>query len=459
MEPQELGPYLLLRKLSENVLCETYRAGLRSGQEVERVVLLFSFKTDPDSAIWIAETANAGRRAFAGVDSPFLSPATDSGEVDGTAFLTYDYIPGRSLKALLERLRAQESAAPLEHALLITDRIAQGLLAAWEHESRALHGFVVPHLVMLSNEGDVRLLGMEVASRLRKLLTDSQVKHEMGRYLAEEVVPEGQPSTTDDVFSLGVILYELTTGEALPPMPEGGFDSLIAQATIADGSPLPDPIADLLRSSLAPSPNRRDLKGWQAQLSEFLVSGQYDVNAFNLALFLHGLFPDDLEADDAGDGGVPAEARVPEQEIAEIVEEIAPRLEGAVAAPEDGMPALYEEPETLLDEDHEQSSSRNRTLGIAAGIAAVVLAGLGIYSLMGGSSDATPESENISVDLVPVTASNEDRSAETASALSVERQQRPRNPPWSSLQFLLRRRSTSVCRNSCASSPRTWRAR
>jgi hypothetical protein len=81
MNPREFGPYLLLRKLSESALVETYRAGERDGQEVQRVVLLCFFNTDADDAIWLAETAQAGRRALKGLTASSLGSAVDSGRL------------------------------------------------------------------------------------------------------------------------------------------------------------------------------------------------------------------------------------------------------------------------------------------------------------------------------------------------------------------------------------------
>lgn len=133
MNAREFGPYLLLRKLSESALVETYRAGERDGQEVQRVVLLCFFNTDADDAIWLAETAQAGRRALKGLTASSLGSAVDSGEIDGTAYLAYDYISGGDLRTLMDRSHSQGAPVTLGHALLITNRIAQALLAAWQH--------------------------------------------------------------------------------------------------------------------------------------------------------------------------------------------------------------------------------------------------------------------------------------------------------------------------------------
>ncbi len=293
MTPRELGPYLLLRKLSEDALSEIYRAGQKSGDDVERVVLLCFFKAKRDDATWLAETATVGRRALKGLSSPFLGEVVDSGEEAGSAYLSYEYISGVGLQEIIGQARQSGAPVPLEVALHIVDRIAAGLLAAWEHESRMLHGFVVPQLVRLSNEGEVRLLGIEVASRLRRLLTDPELEAEVRSYLAPEVVPQSQAATTDDVYSLGSLLYTLVTGKSLSP----GDDPLarVGEATTANGKPLPEEIRTLLRTSLAPAPSRARLPEWRAELHDLMLSESYDATSFNLAVYLHQLFGERLE--------------------------------------------------------------------------------------------------------------------------------------------------------------------
>jgi serine/threonine-protein kinase len=311
-----MGPYVLLHELAESSLCRTYRAGLKSGDDVERVVLLCLFRAGADDVGWISETATVGRRALQGLLSPHLADLVDSGEIDGTAFLAYDYVPGTTLSALLGAARAQRMPVPLGLSLLVVNRCAEGLLAAWRHESRMLHGFLVPPLVLLSNEGEVRVLGCEVASRLRRLLKHERVRGELAAYLAPEVVPEGQPATTDDVYSLGAILFELVTGSA-PPRSEPELSRAVEAAATAGRGELPDEVRELLATSLVAPPRRSTLQDWAEAMREIVLSGRYETSSFDLAFFLNRLLGRDLD----GDTDAPAEeatARTREEALATV---------------------------------------------------------------------------------------------------------------------------------------------
>lgn len=85
-------------------------------------------------------------------------------------YVAYEYVSGKNMAKLLEQAAKSRNYIPAEHALLITERVALGLAAESESRlggERILHGFVTPHLVMISNEGELRLLGFEVGPGLR----------------------------------------------------------------------------------------------------------------------------------------------------------------------------------------------------------------------------------------------------------------------------------------------------
>ena len=426
MKQREMGPYVLLHKLAEDALSQTYRAGMKSGDDVERVVLFCLFQATGDIG-WIADTASVGHRALQGLESPHLADLVDSGEIDGRAFLAYDYVPGITLSGLMKESRKHRIPVPLGLALLIANRSAEAMVAAWQHESRMLHGFLVPALVLVSNEGEVQVLGFEVASRLRRLLSDERVKAELGAYLAPEVVPEGQPATTDDVYSLGAMLFELLTGNA-PPSGEQELQAAIESATVAEGEEIPDEVRDLLTTSLAAPPRRSSLRDWAEALREIILSGRYEASSFDLAFFLNRLLGHDFDertdepsgpaldyaaaeealeneealstvamraqeisSDEAGDREVALSDALPSVEP----DVLASGAWAAAAAdhPGDDDTVAEEgrmaEAVTRADDSDDAARSQRKLLAIAASVVAVLLASLGVTYFM-DKDDATP---------------------------------------------------------------------
>jgi TonB family protein len=301
--PEEFGKYLLLKKLVEDPLGETFRAG-RVGQEgMEQVVLLrvLNGKGIDGEKLWARISGRAGLLAI--LKSPNIGNGVDLGRVRSFPYTAYDYISGKNLASVFLQSARQHSPVPTDHALLIAERISLALAAASEsrfQDERVMHGFVVPQLVMISNEGETRLLGFEVAPGLRELAAGDWQDEGLRPYLAPEALAGAAPSRADDVYSLGAILYELLIGERLPAAaaaPAGGFDALIDAAELPnEGTPLPAPVAALLKKSLAGREQRiADAVTWHKTLSKLMIDGHFSPTTFNLAFFMHNLFREEIE--------------------------------------------------------------------------------------------------------------------------------------------------------------------
>src|SRR3954469_20174845 len=298
--PEEFGKYLLLKKLTEDPLGETFRAGRVGQGGMEQVVLLrvFNGKGLDGEKLWARVS---GRGAIQEIlKSPNIGNGVDLGRVRSFPYTAYDYISGKNLATVFAQSARQHSPIPTDHALLIAERLALALAAAYESrvlDERMLHGFVVPHLVMISNEGETRLPGFEVAPGLRDLAAGGGQDDALRAYLAPETLNGGPAAKSDDVYSLGAILFELLTGERPPVAPFETYGTLIDAAQLAnDGTPLPAPVAALLKKSLAPREQRiADAVTWHKTLSKLMIDGSFSPTTFNLAFFMHNLFRDEIE--------------------------------------------------------------------------------------------------------------------------------------------------------------------
>ncbi len=297
---EQFGKYLLLKKLTEDPLGETFRAGMLGGNGMERVALLRVMNGQglDGKRLWQATKDRASLQKL--LRSPNLGEGIEMGEVHGIPYVAYDYISGKNLATLLEQAAAKRNFIPAEHALLITERIALGLASASEQRlgrQRILHGFLAPHLVMISNEGETRLLGFELAPALRTFASNPVTRQHFGRYLAPEALAGAPPDRADDIYSLGVLLIELLTGKPLPPPAPDGFGTIIDQSVVAtEGTPIPPDLANLLKNSLVPRDHRMgDVVTWHKTLNKWMFDGQYNPTTFNLAFFMHNLFRQEIE--------------------------------------------------------------------------------------------------------------------------------------------------------------------
>lgn len=404
--PEEFGKYLLLKKLTEDPLGETFRAG-RLGQDgMEQVVLLrvFNGKGMDGEKLW----QKIGDRTAVqqALKSPNIGNGVDLGRVRSYPYVAYDYISGKNLSALLAQAARQFSPIPADHALLIAERISLALAAAYEtrvEEERVLHGFVTPHLVMISNEGETRLLGFEAAPGLRDLAAGSWRDFGITRYVAPEALAGSPLGKSDDVYSLGAILFELLTGEDLPAATADGYAGVIDNAVLGnEGTPFPPAVAALLKKSLVPRDQRiADTATWHKTLSKLMIDGHYAATTFNLAFFMHNLFREEIERESQE---IQAEKtlQIPRRgsgpiTLAQITQAMpaAAAAQPAAAQPLRDLPGAGLREVTLPGVAPAAATAEPSKKGLWIGIAAVLLAALatGGYFVFGRSSGNQPSAE------------------------------------------------------------------
>jgi serine/threonine-protein kinase len=391
----QFGHYLLLKKLTEDAFGETFRAGRIGRQTLERVVLLRVYNGPGLDAERIARTIQARAGLAQVLKSPTVANAVDSGQVRGVPYVAYDYVSGRTLAQLAEQAVKRGQPVPLDHGLLIVERMAAALSVALETrfgDDRVLHGMLTPHQVLVSHEGELRLSGFEASPGLRAALAHPVVKQAVGRYVAPEATSGEAPVKNDDVYSLGAILFELLTGGAVPSMPASGFGPVIDQAVVAsDGGNLHPDLAALLKRSLSSRDQRvGDVVAWHKTLAKLMADGQYNPTTFNLAFYLHNLFRDEIERETQ-------ELETERTQAIQIpVQAPPPPAAPAAAAPSplrDSGPVR--ENTDVLRERYgipEQTAKSKTGVIAAAVVGGLAVVGVGAWLIFGRGGAATPES-------------------------------------------------------------------
>ncbi len=426
--PEEFGKYLLLKKLVEDPLGETFRAGKAGPEGMEQVVLLrvLNGKGIDGEKLWTRISGRAGLQSI--LKSPNIGNGVDLGRVRSFPYTAYDYISGKNLASVFQQSARQHSPIPTDHALLIAERISLALAAA--HESRFLdervtHGFVVPQLVMISNEGETRLLGFEIAPGLRELAAGGWQEESLRPYLSPEVLAGASPSRADDVYSLGSILYEMLIGERLPAAtPGSNFDALIDGAELPnEGTPLPAPVAALLKKSLAPRDQRvADAVTWHKTLSKLMIDGHFSPTTFNLAFFMHNLFRDEIERE-SQEMQAEKKLELPKRQPAAATLPLVPVVAAAAGSTGVREGTLSGTLSGTRSQAAPEASKTGMWIGIAAALL-LLLAGGG-YFLFGRSSGTQtppPAATPVPVAVTPGAAPADDPAAKAAAEAQLQAQ-------------------------------------
>jgi serine/threonine-protein kinase len=240
------GSYRLLSRLGEGAMGEVWRAlDLRLEREVALKIL-----KDADD---LRRKALIGEAKLAcQLNHPNIAHIYDAGEVDGTPFIAMELVEGRTLRALMgwpldgDALQdlARQAASALYHA----------------HEKDIIHRDIKPENLLLTDEGQLKILDFGIARRGAGDPASGPTSHHMT--LVERTAPgysqgtpaymspeqaNGQPLTgQSDQFSLGVVLYELAT--ATHPFLRGNLVDTLYAVTRDEPRPLSEVRPDLPRT-------------------------------------------------------------------------------------------------------------------------------------------------------------------------------------------------------------------
>src|ERR671938_773886 len=161
-------------------------------------------------------------RAVASLSHPNIVTILDRGEDEGSQFIVFELVEGRTLKEVLDA----QGRLPVARALEIAIQVARGL--GFAHEHGLVHRDVKPQNVILNGDGRAKVTDFGIARSLEvQGVTQSGAVLGTSNYIAPEQASGQLVDRTTDVYSLGVVLFELLTGEV--PFPGESFVAVAMQ--------------------------------------------------------------------------------------------------------------------------------------------------------------------------------------------------------------------------------------
>ncbi|MHB8692434.1 MAG: Stk1 family PASTA domain-containing Ser/Thr kinase [Solirubrobacteraceae bacterium] len=197
------GRYKVLSRLGAGGMADVYLAeDLQLGRKIALKLLHRRFAEDPD----FVERFRREAQAAAGLQHPNVVSVYDRGSYDETYYIAMEYLPGRSLKQLIRQ------DAPLD-PLQAIDLATQILRAArFAHRRGVIHRDLKPHNVIVDDGGHAKVTDFGIARAGASDMTETGSIMGTAQYLSPEQAQGLPVGAQSDLYSVGVVLYEMLTG-------------------------------------------------------------------------------------------------------------------------------------------------------------------------------------------------------------------------------------------------------
>ena len=310
-EPKQFGKYQLLEKVAVGGMAELYRAKVIGDHGFEKLVAIKKI---------LPHLTGEGNLVKAFIDEAKLAALLqhenivqiyDFGSMDGEYFIAMEYLFGKDLRRLIHKSRENSAPLSLENTLYIISRICAGL--DYSHNLKDLQGKplniihrdINPQNIFITYEGQVKIIdfGIAKAASHNSTTHDGLIKGKLA-YMSPEQARGQTIDRRSDIFSTGIILYELLTGKR---MFQGETMHIYSQVREAAYEPLqnlrpdlPGKLHEVVELSLAKEPNDRYQSCGEmlGDLEECIFNLSVRPNPRSFANFVKDFFREEFTAEE-----------------------------------------------------------------------------------------------------------------------------------------------------------------
>ncbi|MBP1712154.1 MAG: serine/threonine protein kinase with domain [Deltaproteobacteria bacterium] len=310
-QPIRFGKYLLLEKLATGGMAQLYRAKIVGVQGFEKFVALKQILPHlAEEKEFLGSFIDEAKLA-ALLQHQNIVQIYDFGNVEGTYFITMEYLFGKDLRMIAEKARERNLSFSLEHSLHIISRVCSGL--DYAHKLKDFHGSpmsiihrdISPQNIIITYEGDVKIVDFGIA-KARSQSTITQVGLIKGKvaYMSPEQAAGINIDHRSDIFPCGILLYELLSGKRVFT---GETLHILEKVRRAEFSPpeevvkgLPSKVYQILHRALAKEPGDRYQSCGEmlADLEECLFELSMRPTARGLAQYMKDLFKEEISSEE-----------------------------------------------------------------------------------------------------------------------------------------------------------------
>jgi serine/threonine protein kinase len=214
------GPYRLLERVAVGGMAEVFRAK-RSGVEgFEKIVAVKRILPHLSDNKEFVDMFIDEAKMVAGLTHPNIVQISDLGKIDKSYYIAMEYVHGKDLRTILRHARERGLRLPLDLSVLVVSRVCAALEYAHrarDDQGRAMrivHRDISPQNILISFEGDVKLTDFGIAKAATKAtVSDAGALRGKLLYMSPEQAWGKPMDRRSDVFSLGIVFYEMVTDQ------------------------------------------------------------------------------------------------------------------------------------------------------------------------------------------------------------------------------------------------------
>ena len=303
------GQYLLLEKIATGGMAELFLAKRKGVEGFEKIlaikrILPHMAENEEFVTMFIDEAKLAAQLTHHNICQIF-----DLGKIDNAYYIAMEYVHGKDLRGILKSSRTKGKPMSVDLAVLVISKIASAL--DYAHRKRGsngqplnlVHRDVSPQNILISYEGEVKLVDFGIAKAATKAhVTQHGALKGKLLYMSPEQAWGKAVDKRSDIFSLGVVLYELLTGRPL------FFDENDTEVTILEkvrearitptrefNSRVPAELEKIVTRALKKTADDRYQSAYEMQkdLDNLFYSESYTATGASLANYVRDLFPDE----------------------------------------------------------------------------------------------------------------------------------------------------------------------
>jgi serine/threonine protein kinase len=365
------GKYVLLRKLASGGMGEIFLAKQRGPSGFEKLLVIKRILSHHLDKKDYLDMFFSEAKLVARLNHHNIIQIHEMGEIDGDYYIAMEYVRGKSLRDLIDELRAEGEMLPLPHVIDLAIKLCEGL--GYAHQARDIRGRpmnivhrdINPHNVLISYTGDLKLIDFGIAkSEMTSVHTATGTIKGKFVYMSPEQSAADPIDRRSDIFSLGIVLYEMCCLEN-PFVRQNVVLSLeaIQRHDVAPPSAKrvdAGPMDDILMKALAKRPEDRYQSAIEMrdELRSLFSDGAVRPATTDLTTFLHTLFKGDIAEEDRLLAEADQATQPPEPSMAETVDQ--PHDPDLIDAPSSNAQLPFPDEEETIAGDLEGIAAKSR---------------------------------------------------------------------------------------------------